>query len=344
MFLGKNFFIAEVGANHQGDSDLALKYVSTFAGSGASAIKFQTRDNEFLFHRNALAQIYENVNSFGKTYGEHRKNLELDIGFLSELKREATTHQTLFASTAFDENSLERLSRVGVDLLKVASFDCGNLPFLKRVAELNVPVVLSTGGCNIRQITDSVSILSHLGKDRFSVLHCVSKYPADFGELDFFKIKDLISECGNVATVGFSCHFNGILSGPIARMYGATVFEKHVTFNRGWAGSDHRFALLPHTFQRFVRDVNRTTETLNISKSSNNDLGSEPVFRKLGKQFVAYKTIREGDIIDFSNVRGQILGDFDGIAVRDFSVISGRRCLVNLKVGTPLQLHMLEGL
>ena len=127
-------------------------------------------------------------------------------------------------------------------------------------------------------------------------------------------------------------------------MYGATVFEKHVTFNRGWAGSDHRFALLPHTFQRFVRDVNRTTETLNISKSSNNDLGSEPVFRKLGKQFVAYKTIREGDIIDFSNVRGQILGDFDGIAVRDFSVISGRRCLVNLKVGTPLQLHMLEGL
>ena len=74
------FIIAEVGQNHNGDLDTALEYVRVFSQCGADAIKFQSRDNEYLFSKCAFDRQYNSENSFGKTYGEHRMNLEFDCG------------------------------------------------------------------------------------------------------------------------------------------------------------------------------------------------------------------------------------------------------------------------
>ena len=73
------YIIAEVGQNHQGSIELAKQYIETFARLGANAVKFQMRDNEYLFSTSALQRPYDNENSFGKTYGEHRNHLEFDI-------------------------------------------------------------------------------------------------------------------------------------------------------------------------------------------------------------------------------------------------------------------------
>ena len=49
------FIIAEVGQNHNGDIDLARKYIKAFAALGADAVKFQTRNNKYLFSKDSYA-------------------------------------------------------------------------------------------------------------------------------------------------------------------------------------------------------------------------------------------------------------------------------------------------
>ena len=133
-------------------------------------------------------------------------------------------------STPFDEPSLKVLDDLDVDLLKVASFDLGNLPFIDRIAKTGKPVVISTGGGDRDQIRSSVELLLDNNVE-VAVLHCVSEYPCDFNRLGLDNISLLAKEFPN-CVIGSSDHFNGILSGPMAYVKGARVFEKHVTLNR----------------------------------------------------------------------------------------------------------------
>ena len=96
---GTPFVIAEVGQNHQGDLDLAREYIRIFAFEGADAIKFQTRDNKYLFSKDAYEADYDSENAFAKTYGAHREKLELKIDWLPILKEDCVKYGVKFMST-----------------------------------------------------------------------------------------------------------------------------------------------------------------------------------------------------------------------------------------------------
>jgi N-acetylneuraminate synthase/sialic acid synthase len=182
------FVIAEVGQNHQGSLENAREYVRIFALEGADAIKFQTRNNKYLFSRDAYKAQYPSENAFANTYGEHREALELKPEWLPILKADCVKFGVKFMSTPFDEPSLELLSQIDVDLLKVASFDLGNLPFIHRIAALGKPVVMSVGGGKISQIRSSVEVLLKYQPQPI-ILHCVSEYPCDYNRLGLDNIE-----------------------------------------------------------------------------------------------------------------------------------------------------------
>lgn len=305
------FIIAEVGNNHQGDLDTAREYIRVFSSLGANAIKFQTRNNKYLFSESGYDAPYNSENSFAETYGRHRELLELKPEWLPLLKADCEKYGVKFMSTPFDEPSLELICEVGVDLIKVASFDLGNLPFLKRIASKGIPVVISCGGGKADQIRASVAQLKE-GIKEVSVLHCVSEYPCEHNRLGLDNIELLIREFPD-CTIGLSDHFNGILSGPIAYMKGARVFEKHVTLNRSWKGTDHGFSLEHEGFRKFVRDIRRVPEMMPPKPES--ELGGEFVFRKLGKSIVALRDIEAGQEISIDDLTGKIF-DNEGIPVR----------------------------
>ena len=295
-------FIAEVGQNHQGDLSKALEYIKIFAGNGANVIKFQTRNNKYLFSDSAYDKEYNSENSFADYYGEHREKLELDLKDLKLIKKECKKYDVMFMSTPFDEPSLNALIESDVDMIKVASFDLGNIPFLNKIAKTGLPVVISTGGGDIDIVKRSVEELSK-GTIDITVLHCVSEYPCTHDRLGLETIKTYL-EIFPEYTIGISDHFSGILSGPVSYMLGARAFEKHVTMNRSWKGTDHSFALEPHGFGNFVRDIKRVPEMLPQKKDGS--LGKEPVFQKLGKSIVAAKDIDAGDIITIEDLTGKI--------------------------------------
>jgi len=320
--------IAEVGQNHQGDVELAKKYINIFAKAGADIIKFQSRNNKSLFDFAAYNAIYNSENSFGKSYGEHREILELNKNELIAVRKECKNNGVAFMCTPFDEKSLDLICEVGVDLIKIASFDLGNLPFIKKIANKKKPVIISVGGGNDKQILDSVKLLEK-NKIKNIILHCVSEYPCEHNRLDLEKIKKLKKKFPK-SIIGSSDHYNGILSGPVAYLQGARVFEKHVTLNRGWKGSDHSFALEPEGFRKFVRDIQRTP--LMIKSKPRKQIGKEIVFQRLGKSIIANKKIMAGTKISIDDLSGRIfLKQY--IPVRESNTVIGKFSLRTFEKG-----------
>jgi N-acetylneuraminate synthase/sialic acid synthase len=330
--LSEPFVIAEVGQNHNGNLDLAREYISIFSYEGADAIKFQTRNNKYLFSKDAYDAPYDSENAFAETYGAHRETLELKPEWLPILKEDCVKHGVKFMSTPFDEPSLELLKSIDVDIIKIASFDLGNLPFIHRIASLGKPVVMSVGGGKIEQIRSSVNvILNH--HDDVAVLHCVSEYPCEYNRLGLDSIEDLTREFPR-CVIGSSDHFNGTLSGPVAYLKGARVFEKHVTLNRASKGTDHSFALEREGFRKFVRDIKRVRHML--PPKSVEDLGSERVFKKLGKSLIAYVDIKAGEKITLDHLSGRIFNT-QFIPVRESNQVLGHIVKRDIAKGEPIQ-------
>ena len=296
------YIIAEVGQNHQGSVDCAFDYVKRFAFEGADAVKFQVRDNKYLFSSEAYEKPYESENAFAPTYGAHREHLELTHEEVIRVKKCCDDNSVDFIATPFDEPSLDFLVRIGSAALKVASFDLGNLPFLHLFSKSGLPVVISCGGGNNEQIDASIDVLSNSSAE-IAVLHCVSEYPCKFDRLGLQRVKELAEKYPSLV-IGSSDHFNGTLSGPVARLLGAKVFEKHVTLNRSWQGTDHSFALEPDGFRRFARDIRRVNDML--PAKPNDDLGSEAVFKKLGKSLIVNRDMHVGETIKVSDLSGKI--------------------------------------
>lgn len=326
------FVIAEVGQNHQGELAIAREYIRVFAFEGADAVKFQTRNNRYLFAKHAYDAPYNSENAFAPTYGAHREHLELKPEWLPILKEDCIKHGVKFMSTPFDEPSLALLSQVDVDILKVASFDIGNLPFINRIAALGKPVVMSVGGGKADQIRSSVDVLLR-HHDDVAVLHCVSEYPCEYSRLGLDNIELLAKEFP-ACIIGSSDHFNGILSGPLAYTKGARVFEKHVTLNRSWKGTDHSFALEPDGFRKFVRDIKRVRQMFPPKPAE--DIGNEKVFGKLGKSLTAYIDIKAGVTLTLEHLSGRIFTS-PIVPVRESNKIVGRVAKRDIAAGEAIQ-------
>lgn len=326
---GTPFIIAEVGQNHNGDLKLAREYIKVFAYEGADAVKFQTRNNKYLFSKDSYNADYNSENAFAKTYGAHREFLELDPEFLSILRDDCKKCGVKFMSTPFDEPSLKLIIDNDIEIIKIASFDLGNLPLINKIAKQNKPVVISVGGGNHNQIKSSVDLLLE-NNIEVALLHCVSEYPCPFNKLGLENIEKLTKNFPD-CTIGSSDHFNGTLSGPIAYMLGARVFEKHVTLNRSNKGTDHSFALEPYGFRKFVRDIKRVRHML--PQKPLKEIGEEQVFKKLGKSLIFSKDISKGEIISLDHLSGKIFKK-QYVPVRRSNEFIEKKCLKNLKKGT----------
>ena len=340
MFKDKqdSFVIAEVGQNHQGDLAIARDFIRIFAFEGADAIKFQTRSNTHLFSPEAYAALYPSENAFAATYGEHREKLELKPEWLPVLKEDCRKNGIRMGSTPFDEPSLDLLIQHDVDFIKLASFDLGNLPFAHRIAKAGKPVVMSVGGGQMDQIAATVEIFLKAGVE-VSILHCVSEYPCEFHRLGLDSIETLARKFPH-CVLGLSDHFNGTLSGPVAYLKGARVFEKHVTLNRAWKGTDHSFALEPEGFRRFVRDIKRVRHMLPPKAAE--EVGKEAVFQKLGKSVVAYRDIAKGEVLSLENLSGRIFNE-QYIPVRETARLLNRKAVRNIAKGELIRNGDFEG-
>jgi len=231
------YFIVELGQNHQGSIDIAKQMIDSLVGTGVAAVKTAKRDIEVEAWKR---QPYENKNSFGATYYEHRKALELSKDDFWELKRYAESKGFDFISSFTDLNSLDFLNEIGVRWLKIASSRVTDIPLLKAAAATKKPIILSTGMSTIPEIFKALRIFA---ENETYLLQCTASYPCNESDLNLNVIntyKEIFCKC---AGYGFSGHHAGIAPDIAAYCMGIDILERHYTLNRSWKGTDHAASL-----------------------------------------------------------------------------------------------------
>lgn len=334
---GPCYFIAEVGHNHQGNLKVALDMIKIAAGYGANAVKFQKRDNKTLYTKAMYNKPYDNEDSFGLTYGEHREFLEFDWEEYVALKKCAEENNLEFMCTAFDFNSVDFLEKLGVTSYKVASGDLTNTALLEYIAKLNKPIFLSTGASTLEEIHIAYDVICK-HHDKVCLLHTTCAYPTDYLDLNLMAIKNLKKEFLG-AIIGYSGHDNGILAAVVAYMLGATVVEKHFTMNHSWKGTDHKFSLEPEGLRKQIRDLRRVDIMMGDGKKIIKDFEMN-VKIKMGKSLYTAKDLSAGHILSARDITIKTPGG--GLAPYYLNIVMGQKLRVSLPEESMISLEHLE--
>jgi N-acetylneuraminate synthase/sialic acid synthase len=332
------YVIAEIGHNHQGEVEKAKALIHAARECGVDAVKLQKRDNRRLFTRAFYDSPYDNENSFGRTYGEHREALELGKSEWFELSRHAREEGLAFVAAAFDEPSADFLAELGVDAFKVASGDLLNVPFLRHVATFGTPIFLSTGGGTLEDVDRAVEAILPLN-GRLCVLHCTASYPADVEDLNLSVITALRERYPDLV-IGLSDHHNGIAMAPVAFMLGARAFEKHFTLNHAWKGTDHAYSLMPDGMRRFVRDLHRVPAALGDGVKRRLPSEERPL-EKMGKKLVAARELPAGHVLGPGDLEARSPAD-GGLPPYELDRLVGSTLLRPLAVEEQIALEDVE--
>ena len=277
------YVIAEIGHNHQGKLQTAREMFKAAKDAGAHAVKLQKRDNRGLYTKAAYDKPYDNENSYGATYGEHREFLEFELKEYTELQAYAADLGVDFFATAFDMASADFLAKLNVPAYKIASGDVKSTPLLTHVASFGKPIIVSTGGARLDEIRRAYDTIMAINP-QLCLLQCTAGYPAAWEELDLRVITQFRQEFPG-AVVGFSGHDSGIAMAVAAFVLGARVVEKHFTLNRAMKGTDHAFSLEPAGMRKMVRDLERTRLALGDGVKKIHESERAPIL-KMGKSLV----------------------------------------------------------
>ena len=330
------YVIAEIGHNHQGSLAKARELFREAKLAGADAVKLQKRDNRGLYTRAAYNRPYDNENSFGPTYGEHREFLEFGLEEYRDLQAYARELDVDFFATAFDVASADFLGTLDVPAYKVASGDLKSTPLLKYVAAFGKPLVISTGGATIDDVQRAYDTIMPINP-QLAILQCTAGYPAAFEELDLRVISTYRDRFPG-AVIGFSSHDNGIAMPVAAYMLGARIVEKHFTLNRAMKGTDHAFSLEPVGLRKMVRDLERTYRALGNGVKKIYESEKAPI-AKMGKSIVVARDLPAGHVIAASDV--VMKSPAGGIPPYELSTIIGRVTLTPMAEDDVLSFEVL---
>jgi N-acetylneuraminate synthase/sialic acid synthase len=335
---GNAYVIAEIGHNHQGDLETAKKMFRVAKESGADAVKLQKRENSKLYTKAAYEKPYDNRNSYGATYGEHREALEFGWVEYRELFDYARELGISVFSTAFDFASADFLAKFDPPAFKIASGDVKNIPLLTYVAKMQKPIIMSTGGASMEDVNRAYDAIMPIN-DQLAILQCTASYPAEFHELNLQVITTFRERFPNTV-IGLSSHDNGIAMAVAAYMLGARVIEKHFTLNHTLKGTDHAFSLEPTGLRKMVRDLRRCREAMGDGVKRVYETEETPIM-KMGKKLVAARDLPQGHAIQAEDIAFKSPGD--GLAPYEFDKVVGRTTICDLKADQDLNFDVLNG-
>lgn len=315
------FIIAEAGVNHNGDVDRALRMIDEAAGAGVDAVKFQSFYCDDLLLRDTGKAPYQKQTGIAdQSQFDMLSKLRLSLEEHEVLKDHCCRKDVLYLTTPFDERSLDEIDKLNVSAYKVASTDTTNLPFLKRVASKNKPILLSTGMSYLEEVAVGLEEINSLNKDVI-LLQCTANYPVRDEEVNL-RVIQTFADTFDIL-VGFSDHSVGIGAGPYAIPFGVSVIEKHFTLDKSLTGPDHRASLSVEELHSFVGEIRRA-ETFMGSRVKI-PLACELATRKaLQKCLVTRTPVAKGEAFSASNIVAKRTGGH-GISPLYFDDVVGNR-------------------
>jgi sialic acid synthase SpsE len=328
------YFIAEIGANFDGDLELAKKYAREAKRIGADCAKIQTFRAKKIVSREAFASM-----QLRGVHGSWKRPVD---EVFSEVEFPREWHKEFFEycwsigitpSTApYDYEAVDLVDKLGIEFFKIGSGDITWLEMLEYIARKGKPIILGTGAATLAEVDDAVRAIEATGNRDLVLLQCITNYPSKFESANINVLKTYQNAFGTI--VGYSDHTpdDVVPLGSVA--LGAKVIEKHVTFDRALKGPDHPHSM---TFEEFGRMIERTRQLEKAMGSSRKDVVAEEsetvIVQRRG--LTAAKDLKKGVILkktDIIELRPAL-----GIPPKYKLNIVGKQLKKPLKAGAPIR-------
>lgn len=316
--------IAEIGGNHGGSVELAMRMVAAASAAGAEVVKFQTYRTRNLVSSNE--DYFEDFDKESLTPEEFRR-----------LANHCREMGVTFLSTPFDEESADLLEELEVPAFKIASGDLNHLALLRHIAKKNKPIFLSTGASTWKEIDQAVETITGLSSAQLVILHCVAAYPAPDAEANLKVIPEMEKRYG--LPVGWSDHTLGIDLALASVALGGRVIEKHFTTDQSLPGGDNEMSILPEDLSRLLEGSRRIYSALGTADKAPTAAESD-LLPLLRRSLVVRERLAAGEVITAANLTA--VRPATGIPADRIDQVVGKRAVTALEAYSPLKWEDLD--
>lgn len=227
--------VAEIGINHNGSIDLALEMIRAAHRVGCDAVKFQKRTVDVVYSAEELSRPRKSP--LGETNGDLKRGLEFGRAEYERIAALCADLGIVWYASPWDEAAVDFLVALDVPYLKIASASVTDRELLVHAARSGVPLLISTGMCNLKMVEAAVEAIEEAGGQISCLYHCTSTYPALPEEINLAGISTLRERFPHLK-IGYSGHEEGILPSILSIAFGAVSVERHFTLDRTMWGSD----------------------------------------------------------------------------------------------------------
>jgi len=332
----KPYIIAEIGVNHGGSFEQAIKLIDLAKEGGAHAAKFQSYKAGTLASKNSPAYWDLKKESTESQYELFKKYDSFDVEQYVKLSHYCRSIGIEFLSTPFDDESIDFLDPL-MPFYKIASADITNLPFLRKIAKKNKPIVLSTGASTLGEIDAALDVLKEYKCENVALLHCILNYPTLNENAHLEMISSLKTSYPN-CVIGYSDHTlpdKGMIPLVTAYLLGAKIIEKHFTYDKKLPGNDHYHSMDVDDLIAFKDTINQI-EALRGAIEIKKPIKTEEKSRKNARRSIVLSTeVKAGCVLNESNLTYKRPGV--GINPMHWDEVIGLKALSDLRKDHILQ-------
>lgn len=329
----KVYIIAEAGVNHNGSLQLAYELCDKAKDSGVDAVKFQTWVTERIICKDTKMADYQKENlGVDDSQFDMLKKLELTYEDFAKIKEYCDRIGIEFLSTGDTEDDINYLVGIGMDKIKLGSGDVTNIPFLRFIGGLKLPVIISTGMCNLSDVAIAYDVLREAGAEDITVLHCTTNYPCPMDEVNLAAM-NTIKEAFK-CKVGYSDHTMGVEVPIAAVALGAQIIEKHFTLDRNMDGPDHKASLEPAELKDMVHKIRNIEKALGDGVKRPN-ASERTICKVVLKSIVANQKIAKGEVLSAEKLT--VKRADRGISAQNWDFIVGRTATRDYEIDEPIE-------
>ena len=285
--------IAEIGINHEGSIEKAIRMVDDAHAAGCECAKFQSHVIEDEMIPNDVVP-----GNTTETIWNIMKRCALSEAEEINLKNYVESLGMIYLCTPFSRAAADRLKRMQVSAYKIGSGECNNYPLIKHIASNGKPVILSTGMNDLESIAPAVEILRQAGVP-FALTHCTSIYPTPYEKVRLGGLGELAERFPD-AVIGLSDHSNGNYTCFAAVALGARILEKHFTSDKTWPGPDVPISIDPTELKELVDGSRAIYAALGGAKTILSD--EKPTIDFAYACVVSIREIKAGESLSVENI------------------------------------------
>lgn len=328
------YFIADVGANHDGSLERAFKLIELAKEAGADAVKFQNFKASKIVSQYGFDKLPQMAHqaAWKKSVFEIYQDASISDDWTATLKEKCDEVGIDYFTSPYDFASVDHADKF-VDVFKIGSGDITWLEIIEYIAEKGKPVIIASGASEMEDVKRALNTLKK-HTDQIILLQCNTNYTVEPDKIKYVNLNVLKTYADKFPDMilGLSDHTFGHSTVLGAIALGALVFEKHFTDSNDREGPDHKFAMTPAAWREMVDRGNELYSALGdgIKRIEENEKDSIIVQQR---SLRAVRDLKEGESLKKEDLEALRPIPADGIQPFRISEFVGKTLVKPLEKG-----------